>query len=388
MNILFAVLFVVFPAFIVWLCYRFKAMQKIGIVLLCYLSGIIVGNLGILPDSFSGIQSTMQDVSVCLALPLLLFSIDIKKWFKVAKKGIVCMGLAVVSIAIVTFILQLTLGRSNELAPKLAGMAAGVYTGGTPNLAAISAALNVDSDTFILFNTYDMVISALYILFMCSFGRVFFQKVFKLKAFKHETTSGEDSLSGASDESIDDAYKGIFKPAILKGIILAILLSAVILAVAYFIGGLFPNGYTTAVTILIITTLGIAASFIKPLRNIKKSFPTGMYIIYVFCFTVASMADISKLVKIDFTIFAYVSISIFGSIFIHALLSKLAKIDSDTMIITSVSAICSPPFVPVVAGALKNKDILLPGITTGIIGYVIGNYLGISLAWLYEKLPF
>ena len=356
-------------------------------MLLCYLSGIIIGNLGILPESFSGIQSTMQDVSVCLALPLLLFSIDVKKWFKVAKKGMLCMFLAVISIALVTFILQLTIGKTSEITPKLAGMAAGLYTGGTPNLAAISAALHVDPEIFILFNTYDIIIGALYILFTCSVGRAFFQKVFRLKAFQYETETGETIVSGGSEESVESAYKGIFKPAILKGIIPAILLSTVILAVSYLIGGLFPDSYSTAVTILTITSLGIAASFIKPIRNIKKSFQAGMYIIYFFCFTVASMADLSKIVKIDFTILAYVSISVFGSLFIHAFLCKLAKIDSDTMLVTSVSAICSPPFVPVIAGALKNKDILLPGITTGIIGYAIGNYLGISLAWLYEKLP-
>ena len=41
----------------------------------------------------------------------------------------------------------------------------------------------------------------------------------------------------------------------------------------------------------------------------------------------------------------------------------------------------SPPFVPVVAAALKNKPIVVPGIILGIIGYAIGNYLGIFVAY-------
>jgi uncharacterized membrane protein len=32
-----------------------------------------------------------------------------------------------------------------------------------------------------------------------------------------------------------------------------------------------------------------------------------------------------------------------------------------------------------VAGALKNDEIILPGILCGILGYAIGNYLGIGL---------
>jgi len=33
---------------------------------------------------------------------------------------------------------------------------------------------------------------------------------------------------------------------------------------------------------------------------------------------------------------------------------------------------------------LKNREVIISGITTGIIGYAIGNYLGISLAYLFR----
>lgn len=84
-NVIIAILFCIVPAPIIFLNNRFKIVEKIGIVLICYLLGILVGNVGILPESFSGIQTTMQDVSVCLALPLVLFSLDIKKASKPPK---------------------------------------------------------------------------------------------------------------------------------------------------------------------------------------------------------------------------------------------------------------------------------------------------------------
>jgi uncharacterized membrane protein len=42
--------------------------------------------------------------------------------------------------------------------------------------------------------------------------------------------------------------------------------------------------------------------------------------------------------------------------------------------------------VPVVVSGLKNKDVLISGLITGIIGYAIGNYLGIGVAMLYRML--
>lgn len=383
MNILIAALFLLVPAPIIWLNNRFKAVEKIGIVLICYLLGILVGNIGILPESFSGIQTTMQDVSICLALPLILFSVDIKKWMKTAKKGIICMLLAVVSIATVVFILQLIF-KDNPEASKYAGLAIGVYTGGTPNIASIKTAIGVDETTYTIFNTYDMVISIFYMLLVTSGARKVIIKIFKLKPFEGDKNISIDGEEVSTDS--ETSYKGFFKPAVFGKICLAFLLSAAIVGVSY-VAGTFVKGYETAVTILLITTLSIACSFIKPVRSIKRTSQAGMYIIYVFCFTVATMSDISKFININYTILIYIACSIFGSMILHALLCKIAKIDSDTMLITSVSAICSPPFVPVVATSLKNNAALVSGLATGIIGYAIGNYLGIGTYWLFENLP-
>ena len=382
MNILLAILFILVPAPIIWLNNRVKVVEKIGIVIICYALGMVVGNIGVIPESFSGIQTTIQDISVCLALPLILFSIDINKWKKTAKKGLVCMGLAVVSIATVVFVLHMIFRENNPNVADYGALAIGVYTGGTVNVASIAAARNIPENSYIMFNTVDMVVSAFYMLFLTSLGRKFFQKVFRLPDFKGNKNEGK-----LAEIDNDNSYKGMAKPQVLGKLVLAFLLSAVIVGISY-VAGTFVKGYETAVTIILITTLSIACSFIKPVREIKKTTSLGMYIIYIFCFTVATMADFSEIVHFDYTIIIYVTVSIFGSMLLHALLCKFAKVDSDTMIVTSVSAICSPPFVPVAAAALNNNAVLVSGLTTGIIGYAIGNYLGIFMHIILENLPF
>jgi uncharacterized membrane protein len=61
-------------------------------------------------------------------------------------------------------------------------------------------------------------------------------------------------------------------------------------------------------------------------------------------------------------------------------MAYLFKVDSDTMIVTSTALICSPPFVPVIAGAIRNRQVIISGLTVGILGYAIGNYLGYLVA--------
>jgi uncharacterized membrane protein len=59
-------------------------------------------------------------------------------------------------------------------------------------------------------------------------------------------------------------------------------------------------------------------------------------------------------------------------------------VDADTMMVTSTALICSPPFVPVIAGAIRNREVIVPGLTVGILGYAIGNYLGYLIAILMK----
>ena len=38
--------------------------------------------------------------------------------------------------------------------------------------------------------------------------------------------------------------------------------------------------------------------------------------------------------------------------------------------------------LPMMAAAMKNKDVLIPGLTIGVIGYAAGNYLGFLMSQL------
>ena len=377
MSIIIMLIYLLYPALILYLCSKSAVLNKIGVVLLCYISGIAAGNIGIIPDGFRAGFGIMSEASLALALPLLLFTIDVRRWFSLAGKALLSMlGAVAAAVAVSTVLFFLLRGGAPD-AWKLSAMAVGVYTGGTANLAAIKTALGVENGIYLLFHTYDMFVSLLYILFILSAAKKIFGRF--LPAFEDLTA---DSESEPKSEPVRE--KTARHAAV--GPISAVIASAAVVAAALLLGGLFPADFTAAATILIITSLSIALSFIRRLRRVKRSYDIGMYLIYIFSLVVASMADIREVFRIDAVVLSYVCISIAGSFLLHALFCRLFRIDADTFIITSVSAICSPPFVPVAAAAVKNRAVILSGLTTGIIGYAAGNYLGILLALILQKL--
>ena len=66
---------------------------------------------------------------------------------------------------------------------------------------------------------------------------------------------------------------------------------------------------------------------------------------------------------------------------LHLLFCRLFKVSGDLFCVALVALLCSPPFVPPVVGAMGNKKVLISGIVIGLIGYAIGTYLGVALAY-------
>lgn len=147
----------------------------------------------------------------------------------------------------------------NKLADgwQLVGMAIGVYTGGTPNIAAIKAALHIDSTTFLMFHTYDTLLSAIYILFFITIA----QKLFNLFLPKFKSSNNSpvrENGDGADHAEEIDSYHGMFAKKIIVGLATAVLLAVLVVAAALGIGALFHESYSISVTIIAITTFGIA----------------------------------------------------------------------------------------------------------------------------------
>ena len=386
---IFALVFlaILFPAIIIFLEGKYKVIKKVGAVLVCYGIGLVVGNIGILPEGSAKYQDLLTQISIPLSLPLILFSMDVKKWLKSVGSAFGSLLIGLISVLVMIFIGYWIFKGSIKDIWQVSGLLVGIYTGGTPNMAAIKTALGVSQELYILTHTYELTLGAIYLIFVLSIGqRVFLWVLPPYKSPNVETVNANETIEvGKLDlEKEFESYDGIFEKKTLLPLLAAFGLSVAILGVSYAIGLLFSEDIRPAIIILSITSLGIAFSFVPKIKKIKKTFQLGMYLILIFCITVASMADVSKLADVSFSLFYYVGLAMFGSHFLHVLIARIFKIDADTVLISGVALVCSPPFVPVVAGALKNREIILTGMVVGIAGYAVGNYLGIAVAYLLK----
>lgn len=396
--ILLLLFYLLVPAAVIRLCRKAAFLNRIGPILLLYIIGIIVGNFPFLPAGAHGLQELLTSAIIPIAIPMMLFNSDFRK-FSVRKSlsALLC-GIVAVTITVILGYLVFREHLGGE-GYKIGGMLTGVYTGGTPNLAALKLVLGVKDETYILLNTYDMMVSFLYLVFLMTAGIRLFRRLLPGTSEAGEAAATGPEASLQPSEHAPDGYTDIFTKKSMLQIFRAFLLSVLILAVSALIaiaasgradaglGAVMEWKYFMALLILSLTTLGIAASFIPGVRKLDKSYDAGMYLVYIFSVTVASMADLSHL---DFGagiyMLLYIAFVIFLSLAVQTLFSRLFRIDGDTMVISSVALINSPPMVPMMAAAMKNRNVIITGLSIGIIGYAVGNYLGFAIAELLSTL--
>ena len=254
----------------------------------------------------------------------------------------------------------------------------GIYTGGTMNFNALGASLGVDKSVMAIVLAFEMVITTPYIFFLLGGGYKIFRKLLPFKDITHKGRTDEENVETADVEN----YQGMLEKKNFWGMLKGLGLSVVFLAIGAGLALLITGTLNELVVILTITTLAIIASFFKKVRELPKTFELGMFFILVFSVIVASMFDINSVNGGSLYIGGFVLWIMFMSMALHLIFCRIAKVSGDLFCVSQVGLLCSPPFVPPIVGAMKNKKILISGIVVGLVGYAAGTYLGALLAWI------
>ncbi len=353
------------PLLVRWAAEKNKALNTIGPVVLCYGAGILVANGPVRTDP--DVWMMASQVVVPLAIPLLLFSTEVRKWLGLARSLLISFALACVSaMGAAGLVGYLFRDRTDEYW-KIAGMLVGVYVGGTANMSAIGTALAARKETFLVLNASDVLVGGAYLLFLLTVAQRLMQLI--LPKFL------------AQGEAVD--IGGAAKPTI-KGQAMSFGLALAIVAVSAGIGFAIWHQLAPTFTLLMLTTLGIVASLFPAVRRLEGSFELGELMLLVFCFAVGALADVRQLTGTSLVLFGFVALVMTLSIVFHVALSALFRIDADTTLITSTATIFGPPFIGPVAAALKNRHLIGPGLTMGLAGIALGTYLGLATAWMLK----
>ena len=352
---------------------KIKFFKNAGIVFTVVLLGIVMTNIGITPtsaDVYSPIFTYCTPICICL----MLLNVDVRSVVKLSKAPLLAIASACLSVTFVSFLLGLFFCPRIDEGWKLAGMFVGTYTGGSPNLTAIGIALEASAAAMAAANAADYVgcMPALVILFALPAvlkKSAWFNKVWPYSLSDEELADGEDrKIAGELKWSIVEIAK-----------LLAIALT--IFFVAREIAKLTPSSISSAVRVLLITTMSLIVGQIPAVRKLRGAMDLGMLMSLMFLTVIGFQVNIKDFFNSALLTAVYVILVLVFTTLLHFVVCRLLKVPYQYVLTSVMAGIWDGPSAAMLAISAGWKSIVPVSMIMGTLGAAAGNYLGILTAF-------
>ena len=396
LQILCALLFILLPTGILK-ARHWKVVSLLGPVVVAYGVGIVLGQ--VLPETVQPVIKSLSEAAVPLSIPLLLFSQNPRTAFAGAGRMLGCFLLAAVGVSLSATLVSAYWAMSAtriESFPEfwqVAGMLVGTYTGGTPNMASIGLALDVPERIFLMSTAADTVLGGVYLMILVSVAQPLLRYV--LPAYKPESTyestpesqreperGHASEVKAESVETTETAEHVILWKDVAKSLGLSVLIAALSLGGAVLLTGTL----SVPVIMMLLTALALAFACIPRVNHWSGSYATGEYLILIFCLAIGAMIRFDAFMWENLYLFVFATAVMILGILVHLIFSRLFKLDRAHFLIASTAAVFGPPFVGVVARAINAPKLVASGLAVGVLGYALGNYLGLMMAYALQWL--
>ena len=312
-----------------------------------------------------------------VAIPLLLFNANLVKIVKESGRLIIIYLLGALGIvigAVISFYL-VPLGAEGF---KIAGVFIATLVGGSVNFVA--AAETLDFSTSSLFATsiaVDNFFIHFYIVFLFTVPFINVLKNYFPDYTESEETEAEKLENNSGKANAD-----------LASIVYSLTIASIIAALGFWITPFIKKLFNTEInlTILIITLLITLAANIFPeiLKKFEKTaFNIGMFFLYVFLAVVGAAANPKDVLLAGPGILLFAFFTVVIQFILLLIFGKIFKFSLKEIAVASCANVGGPATAVPMAATFKMRKAITPAVLVGILGYVIGTLLGVSVGfWL------
>jgi uncharacterized membrane protein len=327
----------------------------------------------------NGTYNWMKVYLLPLFLVLLLLDVDLRAAIRVMGRGVLVMLAGTAGVVIGAPIAYLAVkGWLGPEAWKGFGALAGSWIGGTGNMAAVGASLEIDGTAI-----FSLAVIADHAVYLVWLPLLLASK--NLAPYFHRFTGVSDEQLEKMKSAADSLLVDKGRPE-MRHLLYLLAIGAGATWLAAILAPLLPE-YPPVLSastyrILLVTTFGLILSFTSA-KKIPGSHVLAMALLYLFVARMGAVADVKGLADqaLPFVAGAYLWILIHGAFLLLA--AKLLKVDVHTAAIASAANIGGAASAPVVA-AYHDERLVPVSILMALIGYAVGNYAAFGAAWLCQ----
>jgi uncharacterized membrane protein len=364
---------------------RVRLFRALGGALTGILLGMFLSNIGVLPGESPTYNFLMGD-GVYFGIALILLGVNLRSVLEAGPGMLVAFGIGAVGttlgVLVGGFFLSDLVGPETW---KLAGQYAGTYTGGGANFAAVGRAFETSPDLFAAATAADVIITAIWMATCLAVPVLLGRQGPGTGAGAPGPAAATRSPGFTETEAkkpptLEEGLNSTVRP--LTMVNLAALVTIAVGAVwgSGALGRLFPS----IPEVLWLTTLVLALAQIPAVKALPGGALLGNYLILLFLASNGARSVVATLVAIGPAVFyfAIVTVVIHG-LFIFGV-GRLARLDLPTLAVASQANVGGAASAIALAGARGYTDRLVPGVAVGLLGYALGNYIGLAVGLLMK----
>ncbi len=362
---------------------RHTAAKHLGATLLVMIITAVVANFGVIPTSAS--DTPIYDGILHYVTPLAIFWLLLRINLRdVLKAGLPMIGLFLigsVGTAVGVLAAMWLVNGSESIGESyraIGGIFVGTYTGGGVNFNALAMhyGINKQAGIFGGIVAVDNILTTVWMAATIALPKLL-ARIWPTARFG--TADGVTNHENEFDIADDDTET---VHPINLGCLLAIgagsLWSSELTA-----EWLKSSMGVTMPSIVILTTIALVLAQIPFIQRQNGSQVLGLFAMYMFLATIAALCDVAALHemgRLGVTLFVFAS----SVIAIHATVTFAAaavfRIDVSVAAIVSQANIGGATTALGVAKSLNRRDLVLPAVLVGSLGYAVGTYLGFAVA--------
>jgi len=347
---------------------RVRLFKAFGAALTGILLGMVLSNSGILPGESPTYDFLMGD-GVYFGIALILLSVNLRSVFQAGPGMMAAFGIGAVGTAagaiVGGFFLSGLVGPETW---KLAGQFTGTYTGGGANFAAIGREFGTSPDLFSAATAAAVIITAIWMM-VCLAVPVLLGRPKGAEEVKEDPKDAGDTVT--LEQTLNDTVK----PVSLAGAAALVLIAVGAVWGAGFLAEIIP----LVPEVLWLTTLVLVMAQIPVIKTLPGAALFGNYLILLFLASNGARSVVANLVAMGPPVFYYaiITVAVHGVIIFGV--GRLARLDMATLAVASQANVGGAASAIALASARGYHSRLVPGVAVGLVGYAVGNYIGLAV---------
>ncbi|HSG50190.1 MAG TPA: DUF819 family protein, partial [Longimicrobiales bacterium] len=347
----------------------FRFFRAFGAALVGILLGMVLSNAGLIPGE-SPVYDFLMGPAVSAGIILILLSVDVRTVVQAGPTMLAAFAIGAVGSAVGATVGALVL--SGAVGPdtwKLAGQFSATYTGGGANFAAVGAALGTSGELFSAGIAADVIVTAVWMAACLAVPVIWARGAAPTGAPEAEEI---DHAAAAGKLYASVGAVGLMDVGLMVTIVFGTL----------WLSGVLGDLLAPIPAVLWLTTIALLLAQIPRVGRIRGAGVLGNYLVLLFLASNGAKSVVANILAVGPPVvyYALITVALHGAVIFG--LGSLVGLDLRTLAVASQANVGGPASAMALATARGYADRLLPGVAVGLLGYAVGNYIGLSVAWM------